>query len=103
MGIRKMEKDPYKRLEENVNREVENAPLVKNTKLVVKQLIMSLAILANEEKTDFDKTASTIIGIGKNLHESCMVHLREALTSLTRLIKTEYLGESWIDGVDFFE
>ena len=98
-----MEKDPYQILEEDVNREVENAPLVKNTKLVVKQLIMALAILASEEKNDFEKTASTIIRIGEQLHGNCMVHLREALTSLTRLIKTDYLGESWIDGVDLLE
>jgi hypothetical protein len=98
-----MEKDPYQMLEEDVNREVESAPLVKNTKLVVKQLIMALAILSHEKNSDFEKTASTIIEIGKDLHEKCMVHLREALTSLTRMIKTDYLGESWIDGVDLFE
>jgi len=98
-----MEKDPYRMLEEDVNREVENAPLVKNTKLVVKQLIMSLAVLAHEQNNDFEKTASTIIDIGETLHEKCMVHLREALTSLTRMIKTDYLGESWIDGLDLFE
>lgn len=98
-----MEKDPYKKLEDDVNREVENAPLVKNTKLVVKQLIMALAVLAHEKNSDFEKTASTIIEIGENMHERCMVHLREALTSLTRMIKTDYLGESWIDGIDLFE
>ncbi|MBN2324666.1 MAG: hypothetical protein JXQ30_13110 [Spirochaetes bacterium] len=98
-----MEKDTYKKLEEDVNREVENAPLVKNTKLVVKQLIMSLAVLANEQNSDFEKTAQTIIDIGEELHEKCMVHLREALTSLTRMIKTDYLGEAWIDGLDLFE
>ena len=29
-----------------------------------------------------------------------MTHLREALTELSRLIKTEYLEGTWIDGID---
>jgi hypothetical protein len=90
-------------IEEDINRQVENAPLVINTKRVVKQLMMSLAILAEQKDRDFGKTVSTVTKIGEKLHEQCMIHLHEALTSLTRLIKTEYLGGTWIDGVDLID
>jgi hypothetical protein len=90
-------------IEEDINRQVENAPLVINTKRVVKQLMMSLAILAEQKDRDFGKTVSTVTKIGENLHEQCMIHLREALTSLSRLIKTEYLGGTWIDGIDLID
>ena len=87
-------------IEKDINQQVENAPLVIKTKLVVKQLIMSLAVLSEQKDRDFEKTVSTITKIGENLHEQCMTHLREALTALSRLIKTEYLGGTWIDGID---
>jgi hypothetical protein len=90
-------------IEEDINRQVENAPLVINTKRVVKQLMMSLAILAEQKDRDFGKAVSTVTEIGEKLHEQCMIHLREALTSLSRLIKTEYLGGTWIDGVDLID
>ena len=90
-------------IEEDINQQVENAPLVINTKQVVKQLILSLAILSEQKDRDFEKTVSTITKIGEDLHEQCMIHLREALTALSRLIKTEYLGGTWIDGVDLVE
>ena len=90
-------------IEEDINRQVEKAPLVINTKLVVKQLIMSLAILSEQKDTDFEKTVGAITKIGQTLHEQCMAHLREALTALTRLIKTEYLGGTWIDGIDLID
>jgi hypothetical protein len=89
--------------EEDINQQVEKAPLVVNTKLVVKQLMISVAILSEQKDRDFEKTVSTVIKIGENLHEQCMTHLREALTALSRLIKTEYLGGTWIDGVDLIE
>ncbi len=98
-----MNKKKYRINESDINKQVENAPLVINTKLVVKQIIMSLSILAEEKNDNFDKTADTIIEIGESLHERCMNHLREALTAVTKLIKTEYLGESWIEGVDLIE
>jgi hypothetical protein len=64
---------------------------------------MSLAVLSEQKDRDFEKTVSTITKIGENLHEQCMTHLREALTALSRLIKTEYLGGTWIDGIDLVE
>ncbi|UCB45792.1 MAG: hypothetical protein JSV25_16585 [Spirochaetota bacterium] len=90
-------------IEKDIEEQIEKAPLVINTKLVVKQLILSLAILSEQKDRDFEKTVTTITEIGKNLHEQCMAHLREALTALSRLIKTEYLGGTWIDGVDLVE